>query len=695
MPIYRGSTALAQLTVGAAVIAAVYYGAISIFSPGGTPAPDPIEISAASQPAIAIGSFRKLRAAYTGNCCQVRDSGNVLRVFPFGADGLIDTSLASTYGDGVNFTFAGWYDQSGNARDLSSTSRPIFRLDSIMTAGGKLLPGIDYTLKAQNMVTASAFLDVGGTSNLSVLMVAQTAGWSSAGTHARNPAVYSNADGPLIGYGTGANGLVFGAYKAAGETVMYSKAGELYVEDGLPTAARMRNIWFNQTGANVSGGADGRKLFTNRPHGVAASAANRLVLGNNGAVTQSHNGMIFEYAVFQSATPMTDDEIWALALGQRNFWGTTAAANYPTRYYAIGVGQSLIQYYATVASASTGLNADNALNRVFIPELRTKLATALHPEREIVAQFGATAYGGSSLLKGAGAGTPDGPGGTSWLTWDGATLTKKFWWDQDLDAPGPVLVNWKLQLTAFIGAKYANTALLWDQGQAEAITFTSGESGSITFANWKRCTPLVWAEMRATLGNANIPVLIQPLGRQAGQDTWMRTLRLAQNEFAANDANVHIGAEDCDLSRQDTVHLAAGPAITDGFDEAARRLAQGFLAMFTPTRKYRGPHVASAAVSGAISIDVTCAWDSSGGGTYLTPASGILGFVVTDGTGNRTINGVSAVEGGILRITVSDSALVAPVTVVYNPQVSNLDRTFMVKDNLGLPLAPSDVITAS
>jgi hypothetical protein len=694
-PLYLGSQPISSLSVGALAVASIFLGATQIFSSGAEAAPTPVAVMSATQAPAAIYSFRKVNPAYAGNCCQVRDSGNVLRTFGFNAQGYIDTSLAATYGDGVTFTMATWYDQSGNARDFGSTARPIFKLGQIVTVGGFSLPGLDFTSKTLNMTTALAFANVGGTNNLAVHLIAQTQGWSSAGTHARAPAVYSSADGPLLGYGTAANGMVYGAYKAAGETVMYSKVGELLVEDGLPTAARVRNIWFNQQGAVVAGGADVRKLFTGRAHGIADAQAQRLVLGNNGSVTQSHNGMIFEVVMYQNATPMADNEAWAISLGQRDYWGALGAANYPTRYYGIGAGQSLMQYMATVASASTGLLADSAATRVFVPTVNTILDTATHPDRELLAAFGATAYGGSSMLKGATAGAPDGPGGTSWLTWDGSTLTKKFWWDQDLDVPGPVLVNWKTQLAAFVGAKYNKTAILWDQGQAEAITFSSGEAGSITIANWVRCTPLVWAEMRATLGNAAIPVVIQPLGRQQGYDALMRTLRMSQEQFAANDSTVHLGADDHDCTRQDGVHLGAGPADPLGFDVAAVRLARGFIAQFDASVKYTGPKVVSAALSGANSVDVTIGWATTGSGTDISPASGITGFEVTDGSGARTVTSAVRQSATSIRVTVSGAALSGTVAVVHNPQVSTLDRTLMVVDNIGLPLAPSGSITAA
>ena len=665
----------------------------SVYGGGAEVAPEPIGIMAASQPPVAIYSLRRVNPAYAGPCLQARDSTNTLRTFNFDANGEIDMTPASGWGDGVTFTISLWYDQSGAARNLTSASRPKLLLNAITTASGRLLPGVDFDSKNMNMVTSATFMDIGGTSNLAVAVVAGTYGWSSAGAHVRNPAVYSNANGPMIGTGTGSgNSLLFGALQASGETAIYGKEGELYLEEGTPTNTRIRNLWFNQIGANVTGGADVRKLFTARPHGVAGLAAARLVVGNRGDLQQSHNGPIFEVVVYESGAPMTNNEVWAVSIGQRQFWGNLAAANRPTRYYGIASGQSLMQYMGTVASASTLSVGDVASTRVFSPTALSLIGAT----GTLRSSFTNTAIGGSSILKTSGASTPDGPGGTSWLAWDGVSSATKFWWDQFNELPGPVLVSVLAQLPTYVGAQYANTAILWDQGQAEAVYFTaSGESGTLTVANWVAKTKVVWAQLRAALGSATIPIYVQPLGRQTGADAYMRTLRLAQNQFAADDTTVKIGVSTHDLTRQDTVHLGAGPADPNGFDAAATRLARGFVGQFNSAIKYDAPFVSGATVSGASTVDVAIAWPTAGSGTDITPSSGIVGFTVSDAGGARTVSAAVRQTATSVRLTVSGGALVAPVTVTHNPQVSALDRTLMLRDNIGLPLDPSPAITAS
>lgn len=657
-----------------------------------------IGIMAASQPPVAIYSLRKVNPNYAGACLQVRDSTNTLRTVGFDVEGDIDQSQFATWGDGVTFTVATWYDQGGGARNVTSTVRPVLILNAFMNAKGKLLPAIDWTSKSHNMTSAATFLNIGGTANLAALVIAGVYGWSSGATHPRSPAVYSAAVGSILGYGTATSGiLIASASGTLAETAMYNKLGTLHIEDGTPTNSRLRNMWFNQRGALVSGGADTRKLFADEAHGVTAATAQRLVMGNNGAVTQSNNGPIFEVVLYQSDVAMSDDEVQAISLGQRKYWGDLGAANYPERYYAIASGQSLMQYMGTVVSASTGVLGDSAAQRVFIPTVRSLLDMTNKPNRELIATFSNTAIGGSSILKTNGQTTPNGAGGTSWNVWDGADSATKFWWDQFNNIPGPVLQTWMAQIpmSGYVGAAKANTAILWDQGQAEASYFSStGESAGLTVEDWATYTKVVWQYMRNFLG-ANVRIYIQPLGRQTGCDAFMREMRLMQATLAAEVTNCVLGVDNHDCTRQDTVHLAAGPADPNGFDAAATRLARGFVGQFDTTVKHQSPVVASAIKSGANTVDVALSWGSNAAGTDFGPAADIVGMELRDGTGLRTLASAVRLNANTIRLTASGAALSGIVTVAHNPQVHALDRTKMVVDNVGLPLKPSVAITAA
>jgi len=146
------------------------------------------------------------------------------------------------------------------------------------------------------------------------------------------------------------------------------------------------------------------------------------------------------------------------------------------------------------------------------------------------------------------------------------------------------------------------------------------------------------------------------------------------------------------LTRQDGVHLGAGPADPYGFDTAATRISKGFIAQFDASVKYTGPSVISAVRSSTTSVDVTIGWAATGSGTDFTPTSGIVGFEITDGGGARTISAAVRQSASTIRLTVSGAAFSGSVSVIHNPQPSALDRTLMVIDNIGLPLAPCTAI---
>lgn len=658
--------------------------------------PAAIQPFSASQSPVAAYSLRRINPSYAGACLQVRDSGNTLRTLSFGADGSYDAPAAtwSTYGDGVTFTVATWYDQTANGRNLTSTARP--KLIFPNAPANYQNAYIDYDQKVMNMVTSATFLDIGGTANLSILAVAGTFGWSSAGTHARNPAVFTaGINGPLVGCGTTAAGaLVYGAFGANGETIAYSGEGALLLEDGAPTNTRIRQIWFNQAGANMSGGSGGALTFSGRPHGVAASAANRLVLGNHGGLQQSHNGPVYELVIYQSAAAMTDNEVRAVARGQLERWTVASKAVAPERYLSLFSGQSLAQYYDTVASFSGGGtdSAQWALSRVYVPALRTRLAFDGNPQRRLVALANTTAIGNSSVLRrDGGSQTPDAGGGTSWAAWDGATDSKRFWWDQHNNIPGPVYQLWR-QSALQPGARYRNTVIMWSQGEREAayIAATGEETGlGVSYANWQTYTKSVWAQMRADIG-ADVPILIQPLGRQTGCDAQQTEMRRRQNLLAQEVAGVTISADTYHLTRQDSVHFAAGPADPDGFDRGAQQLARSMAArMGASGQQWECPFIASAAVSGS-NVDLTIAWPADGGGNTIATidgnTSGFVGFSVSDGSGARTVSSVTRIANNVLRVAVSGAALAGSVTLRYDPFPSALDRLKMPVDNNSLPM---------
>jgi len=670
------------------------------------PTPAPLGVMDASQKPMVLWTLRRWNPNYVGNCISVRNSVPTTVVCGFDGDGDVDVSALpalAAAGDGTLEVVA-VYDQHLNTQtgyNLTSSARPKLVLNAIQNRAGKWLPGFDFTSKTINMYTSTTPFNMAGLNNVTVCIVASTLGWSSAGTHARAPAV-SGVNGALMGYGTTAAALMYGAYGVNGETLYGAGAQEAIttIDSGIPDSTRVRNLWFNQRGLTVSGGADVRKLFTDREHGLAQADGVRGVVGNVGSWAQSHNGLVFEVAIFNNATPntvadtstaLTDNEAWAISLGQRQYWGDLGAARYPDRYYSFASGQSLAQYYGTVASASTGLAADYASARVYAPDVQSLFNFSGDTTKELTSYFNTTAMGGSAAMMSesmiVAQPTPDN-GGTAWLAYDGVTASKKFWWDQVRQIPGPCLVLWKAN-ALIKGARYRKILMHWAQGEADAYSMTLvGEGVNTTQAIWKASTKAIFAQMRAWIGT-NFPIVIQPLGRQTGHGPSMRTLRMVQNAIAAEVTNCAIGGETTHFTKADAdpVHWGKGPADIEGFDRGAHQLARSFAAKYGVAVQWKGPYIASA-VKGSNTIDLTMGWDTGATATDIQTVdlgtTAMEGFVVTDGTGVRTAT-AQRLSVGKIRITVSGGDLSGAVTLDYDTTQDSVDRLKMVVDNCTLP----------
>lgn len=637
--------------------------------------------AASVQPNHAYG-MRKIRVGYAGNAGRVRNSGgggpfNI----PFDANGIADqVTLAGVTGPG----WSDLYDQIGSAH-FASTSRPSTTLDAQVNRAGQNVPAINYSTNIQNMVTTATPLNFDAGKCVVVFMVERTMGWSSAGQHARNPAVFSNANGPLLGYGSGsALGLIYGAYGQAGETVWRAGNGQTYIEEGTPDDTRFRNIWYRYDGqGRVSGGIGNKLIFADRPQSaIAQSGPQRMVLGAHGNQTQAHNGHIYEMIVFVGDAAPSIEECMRIAMWQREWWGDLETGIRRRRFRALGGGQSLMQFYGTAASFSgSGTAADYADQRVFRPDILSYLNPTSAADITVTHTFNSSAIGGSALYNTVQT-TPDAGGGTSWAAWDGSTEAKKFWWDQFNNIPGPCLQSWRNN-AVFAGAGFDPTVLMWDQGQANALTLSGGESANNSFAIYEATLQKVFNQQRAWLGQ-DAPILIQPYGRQSGSagiDTAGRRIREIQEKLSKSMKLVFIGTEMCDLTRQDSVHPAAGPADPNGFDLAAHRLARGaayYLGDLDVT--YRGPEVLGARFVSATTIDVDIVFPEGAGGTDIAPSADIVGFSVT----GKAVTSVARLDADTIRIT--GTGFAPGDLVQHNTNPSGLDRTKMVVDNFTLPM---------
>lgn len=96
--------------------------------------PKPI-LDQITSPANAAFSFRKLRSAYTGDCCRVTNSGATALDIGFSGD-YLDVSALTTHLGGGSGTIT-MYDQSGNGYDLENTvGAPSIQLGAYSTQTG-------------------------------------------------------------------------------------------------------------------------------------------------------------------------------------------------------------------------------------------------------------------------------------------------------------------------------------------------------------------------------------------------------------------------------------------------------------------------------------------------------------------------------------------------------------------------------
>jgi hypothetical protein len=89
-------------------------------------------------------STRKLRSAYAGSALRIRrDSDTTQTDIGFDANGNIDVAAINTFCSGTQCGVVSWYDQSGNARNLTadpSQAPKIYTSGSAWTINGKVSP---------------------------------------------------------------------------------------------------------------------------------------------------------------------------------------------------------------------------------------------------------------------------------------------------------------------------------------------------------------------------------------------------------------------------------------------------------------------------------------------------------------------------------------------------------------------------
>lgn len=684
---------------------------------GGTPAPlDPTQ---ASQAPLAIYSLNRVNPAYAGNALQVRDSGNTTRTIGFNPDGTLNTSALSGYGDGVTFNVSTWYDQSGNAHNATTAVRPKLIFPNAPTNYND--PYIEFYTPTGGIMTTTTPLNIGGTNNLAVFVAYNRLGYGSGTAPYPRPGTASTtASATLLGYGTASSGKLMTSVAALGTTqsalvgsnpqqdslgrsvAVYKACEALPVEESVPGEDSLFvNSWFNQRGALVSAGGDTRIHWTDRLHGETEALSQRIVIGGAGNQGTAHNGGIKEVIIFNPATPLSDAECQRIGIWQHQRLAGRLTQWSP-RYFILGLGQSNMNSQFDDDTSGDGSAGSMAIKRRFIPKLAE--AINVNAERFLISTANTTMVGGTAMLKRA---------------MPGDAARSIYWWDEDSNGPGNLMsavqtggVGGLLPyLDAIPGVKYKRVILVHAQGEEDATAMTS----DARIQQWAEQTLAFWNYIRNYLGQANAPVIVQPLARYTTAQTNIGKMRRLQASYLGAQPNVYLAA--------DTGHLARGTIATsnypahfgsmaasgtyaydpttggaeDGYQRAAWQNALAAAKALEASVSWRGPEVTAAQLVSSGTIDATIAFPEGCAGTDFASISGTYdgtGWRVTnsDGSVTRTITGASK-TGGKIRLLVTGAAV--GDKVYYEPnyaQSTSGNAMTHLRDNnpvLSLPVASS------
>jgi hypothetical protein len=301
---------------------------------------------------------------------------------------------------------------------------------------------------------SAGFLNVGGTNNLAILAVVKRMGYSGGAVNPqpRPGAPTTSAKSVFLGYGTLATQILitssaisaqnatsqadptgypanFNRDSLLGKTMCaYDLPDDLPIDETAPAPTNeWTNIWINQVGSKISAGGDTRRHYADRDHGVAETLAAAVTVGAAGNSGAQFNGRYKEIVIFQSATPMTNDEVQRKSIGQRNRFALTADTVVRDRYMILFTGQS--NAVSHLSHTTSGDNVDTTTQSAQ-RRIRAKVVEGLGittPERVLFGLASRTCVGGTWMLKHGKVGTdPDNP--TSW-------------WNEDIDDWGPLALG--------------------------------------------------------------------------------------------------------------------------------------------------------------------------------------------------------------------------------------------------------------
>ena len=263
-------------------------------------------------------SLQKLRTAYAGSAIRVRrSSDNVQQDIGFVQSGpffLLDTAALTSF-IGANSGFiVTWYDQSGNARNLTqatAASQPrIVNAGTIDTLGGK--PTALF-LGAQVMVSA---LFTGSISQCTANAVMRNDGGN---TFARFVSVASSADTNDNLTNTSAAMIL---NVSATTTVGGYRNNAGRATQTVSTASnQVFSSWFDATNHNFS--VNGNAATTSAFTAIALGASIALYIGNEKNGTGAANYALSEMIWIHSVLPASTRQ--ALERAQGSFYGITVA----------------------------------------------------------------------------------------------------------------------------------------------------------------------------------------------------------------------------------------------------------------------------------------------------------------------------------------------------------------------------------
>lgn len=218
------------------------------------------------------------------------------------------------------------------------------------------------------------------------------------------------------------------------------------------------------------------------------------------------------------------------------------------------------------------------------------------------------------------------------------------WLDETAGSPYANCIDYINSIASVAGETGKVEALLWFQGEYEAAI--SHPSSSVYYDD----LTTLFGRLRTEFAQPTLPILISLLPKITSggtNDAQSNAIRDAQILACADNYN-HRGAETYEIAQTDGLHFSdAGQAVLQ------TRNALRVQEILGESVVSRGPYISSATLvsnttNAVVDVNVTLR-----GGTTITPASSITGFLVTDGGVAKTITTAARQTATSVRLTLS------------------------------------------